>query len=317
MFRKRQKKEYPPGTFIPMPARICAIIQLCIAFSIILWNMSQPFMGEIFAFKSQLLLYQDVMGVSSPRDSEERLNRLGRNAERFESLSYQHKQSIIGNYGKLQGLLERSFLTKLGRSLHILLFEIPVFEQMWLILALVLPITLLKRVEGASQAIWLLPLLTTVYAFDNQWFGKTAAPSAEAQLFPSEHIIVTQYLDEPLSNSISEQGEQLRRGWNNYLIKEWANEVPSTDASTYHLQVENGEFLFNENRIKAMGSPEKLLLPKEPLKEPIVFLAVYFFWNFLFAVVAWKSNGGKLNFLALGSLFTKIVNFRRDDARKA
>ena len=64
MFRKRTKKIYPPGTFIPTPARVCAIIQLCVAFTVLIWNMATPFAGELFNVKSKMILYHDVMGIS-------------------------------------------------------------------------------------------------------------------------------------------------------------------------------------------------------------------------------------------------------------
>lgn len=295
MFRKRQKKEFPPGTFIPMPARLCAIIQLCLAFIVILWNLSQPFMGELFAFKSQILLYQDVMGISPKQETVEKQARMRHNAERFQALPLEEKQLILKSYQKLEALLERSFFTKMGRSLHILFFEMPTYEQVWLLLSIVLPILLLKRVEGASQAIWLLPLLTSFYAYDNQLFGRPTSPTAEARLFPSEEVIVAHYLSEPLSKNVFGQSEQLLRGWKRYLVKEWTKEQPSSDSLVFNQQAEKGEFLFTLARLKALPAPNKMLSSKPPAKEPISLLAVYLFWNFFFAYIAWQKTTAEQN----------------------
>lgn len=284
MFRKRQRKEYPPGTFIPMPSRICAIIHLCLAFIIVAWNMSQPFMGELFILKSQMLLYQDVMGVAKQSDNSKTQLRLARNRERFESLPQEEQQLLLTNTQKLHQLSERSFLTKLGRSMHLLVFEIPSFEQIWLLLSIILPILLLKRVDGAVQAIWLLPLLTLLYAADNQWYSSSTAPTAESKLFPTEEIIVHQYLNHPLSDDIFKQKEQLLEGWKLYLIKEWTtNKVAKREE--FENQAEDGEFRFNIARIKSLPLPDKLFSHPPLLRESLWIHFLYLFWNIFFAYI--------------------------------
>lgn len=287
MFKKRIKKEYPPGTFIPLPARLCAIIQLCLAFMIILWNASQPFMGEIFTYKSQMLIYQDVMGISKLSDSVDTITRRERNQQRFEALSPAEKTQLTQYYRELLKLSQRTFIEKFGRSLHILAFEIPFYEQLWLILSLILPILLLKRIEGAEQAIWLLPLLSCVYAFDNHRYGRYAPPSAEAQLFPSEYVLMNEYLKQPLSSDLLEQKEQLLAAWRLYLIQEWTSPLKgnlSIDQSS-----EEGEFAFNIARIKSLPPPKNILAGKtQTNKESKFILALYLFWNLFFAATVFR-----------------------------
>lgn len=291
MFKKRQKKEYPPGTFIPTPARICAIIQLCLAFTIILWNFSQPFMGELFAIKSQLLLYQDVMGITTKSvENLERQSRLERNRERFEALALDQKEAILDNYETLRRMTDRTFWVKLKRSLTVLAFDIPIYEKIWLVLSFLLPVMLLKRVDGARNAIWLLPLLAAVYASDNYLYSPLRSPP-NAELFPSEEVIISQYVEEPRSSNIFKQSDQLLKGWKLYLIKEWAMVDPSNDPAEFVIQAEAGEFLFNMHRLKVYGSPEGLLSSRESHKEPMTLLLAYFLWNLFFAFTAWVCEG--------------------------
>ena len=62
MFKKpKKKRHFPPGTFIPTRARVLAILQLCIAFSVICYNMGTPFLGEVFDVREQQSLYQSIM----------------------------------------------------------------------------------------------------------------------------------------------------------------------------------------------------------------------------------------------------------------
>ena len=192
MFRKRQKKNFPEGTFIPTPARVCAIIQLCLAFSLILWYASEPFIGEIFTLKSKQLFYQDIMGIPSKDHlSGESLERLSRNAERFSMLSVEQQDQLTSSYQSLQNQLQRSFLEKIISMAGIFLGKIPAFELAWIVLSIIIPILLLKKIEGATQAVWLLPVLVAFYAADVRWFGAYGhASPPDAALFPSEQELV-------------------------------------------------------------------------------------------------------------------------------
>jgi len=284
MFAKRQKKVYPPGTFIATPARVCAIIQLCIAFTVILWNVAQPFAGDLFTQKSRALLYQDVMGI--PTDSAAapaKQERLQRNKERFNQLPFSQQQRLIKGYEDVQKEMQRPFLGKMKRGFHYLAFEIPRFEQAWLLLSLIIPIMLLKKVEGSQLAVWLLPLLTLCYAVDNRFNGSLPVLSSEERLFPAENILVADYLDEPLSENIFEQSEQLKKAWNLYLVKEWSGNPPR--------QAEDGEFAFTLARIKQrlvdlQKASKSHLFPKESM----IALAIYFFWNIFFAYTSTLYN---------------------------
>lgn len=283
MFRKRTKKTYPPGTFIPTPARVFAIIQLCLAFTVILWNASQPFAGEFFALKSRLLLYEDAMGVASA--SAEQKDRLLRNKERFQALPDSHQQQLKAEAAALQRALGRSFWSKLADAADFFLFKIPLYERAWLILSVILPILLLKRVEGASLAVWLLPCVAACYAIDSTLYGLPGAPSLEQRLFPSEQTLVETHIGGPLSDSLLEQQKQLASGWKHYLVLNWANTQPSSDPAVFEIQAEEGAFAFTLARLGA----QSLEIPanRNP-RQPLLFLLIYFVWNTLFAYAAWK-----------------------------
>lgn len=288
MFRKREKKSYPPGTFIPMPARICSIIQLCLAFTIILWNLGQPFAGDLFSAKSKLILYQDVMGTNSHQEqlSTEKQVRLQRNAQRFAGLTDAEKSVILKGLVQVQIKLQRSFLDKMKSAMHILFFEIPIFEQAWLILSLLIPIMLLKRVEGAVQAVWLLPLLAGLYAFDNRWHGHIPRPTEDILLFPTEQVLVEKFLGEPFSANVFEQREQLQGAWRRYLIEVWGGQSPRNQSKD-ELHAEKGEFAFNLARLQLIAKDNSKSLTRG-MQEPLVILGFYIFWNALFAAVVWK-----------------------------
>lgn len=271
MFRKRAKKTFPPGTFIPMPARLAAIVQLCLAFTLLAWQGSLPFMGELFATKYKLLVYQHLMG-----------KKIEGHADRFAVLP--ERKQILEEYAFLQSDLDTPFLTKIKRAFKGM-WDLPLFEKAWIFFAILISIFLLKRVEGAAHIVWILPLLALAYAIENRLQGRPLEKTAEEQLFPSEALILQKYVGEPLKPSIVEQHEQLQRGWQIYLIKEWAKEEPSPDNQSFLKQVEKGDFAFNLARIQAL----KELPQHKPKQEPISLLALYLFWNLSFCLIVAQS----------------------------
>lgn len=270
MFRKREKKIFPPGTFIPFPARVAAIIHLCLAFSLLLWIASKPFLEDLFTIKSEKMALELVM--------KDPLFKEVRNDQRFQ---------IEEKYKTISEKLKLSFLDKISAMYQILFLKTPPFEQAWLLFSLIIPILLLLRIEGAAQACCLLPILVLAYAIDNQSL-KESDSSFDQNFFPSEQYITENYLDKPLSNSIIEQREELLNGWKRYLIYEWAHEQPEKDSDLFQKQARKGEFAFQVAH--ALKKPLKLNLSvnKTPSKEPLALLAIYFIWNCLFAWIAMR-----------------------------
>lgn len=227
------------------------------------------------------------MGIPSHDNmSAEKRDRLERNRERFEALPPADKQVLLAGLEKAQTNLKRTFFDKLTRSVHIVAFEIPPFEQAWLLLSFIIPILLLKKVSGAAQAVWLLPLLAGLYALDNRLYGLPSSSFGEAHLYPTEQVLV-EYLKEPLEANIFQQREQLLRGWQLYLINQWTGATPSTDPAVFGQQAETGEFAFNVMRLQRVASTSPPS-HRPYLQEPLWLLALYFFWNCYFAYTAWN-----------------------------
>jgi hypothetical protein len=281
MFRKTTKKIYPPGTFIPTPARLMAILQLCLAFSLLLWQASQPFMGDLFRTKSEMLIYQDVMGI--PPVYGEVTQRLNDNEQRFANLPRQLKSQIENRYLDLQSHLNTSFKEKISKLSSLFFKELSPFELAWIFFSIVISILLLKKVEGASHAVWILPLLTLLFAIHNHSTGIKNKP---VSLFPSEELIVKNYLFENLDPAVSKQYAQLLKGWQQYLIIEWANEIPSSNKELFKSQAEKGEFYFNLAQIQQQQTfPEKT---SNVISTWV--LCLYCFWNFMFAWIVSRTE---------------------------
>lgn len=268
MFKKPRKKKYfPPGTFIPTPARIFAILQLCIAFSVICYNIGTPFLEDVFSVREQQFLYDTVI-----------------NSEYFSLLDVNEADSVMAGYQELLTHGHRSFGTKMAEAFKRVFIQMPPFKIAWLVLSVVIPILLLKKVEGAKHAVWLLPLLTGCYALDNQLFYESAPIKQEILLFPSEETLVREYLGKPLNSSLSSQQEELTRAWNLYLVDEWANEPLSNDPALFQRQVDKGFFAFNLARIEAKRQ-DQFIKPHYEWKQSPFWLVLYGIWNVVFAVI--------------------------------
>ncbi|MBA3957842.1 MAG: hypothetical protein H0X51_05545 [Parachlamydiaceae bacterium] len=266
--------------------RIFAILQLCIAFTIVMSNAGYPFLGELFNYKTKALLYHHVMGDETLTASPEIKQKLQRNQERFQDLPRIQQTQIRDEYQVITQHRDRSATEKLRRSWNILAFELPAFERAWLLFAILISILILCRRDGAVRASWLLPALAFCYAYDNYTYGQTPPQAADAILFPSEAEIVEDYISEPLSDTIMEQHAQLLKGWQHYLIREWANESRSEDPEIFALQVEQGEFAFNLKRLELIAQEKSSINPFRE-KESLALLILYLIWNFWFA---WAIN---------------------------
>lgn len=260
---RKPKKEYPPGTFIPTPARVVAILQLCLAFTCLIWVIGYPFMGAHFEVKKKKLQYERVIG----------------DKEQFQRLPLSDRNDILKGYEDL-GNSETSFIGKVKESIEILLLKISKFELIWIILGLVIPIALLKKVDGAESVVWLFPIVALAFAWEN--LSQPINPKSEGALYPSEKTIIEKYLKVPFSSNILEQREQLLLGWQNYVIREWAGEEPSVNGEVFAQQFENGEFLFSVERLKRMESSKENIFRVQ--KSPFLLL-LYVIWNFIFAIV--------------------------------
>jgi hypothetical protein len=258
-----------------------AIAQLCLAFSLMLWYMAQPFMGEYFALRSRMLLYEYVMGTSDilkAREGQEA--KLERQSQRFQALPQMEQQLLKEDYQQLQAHAKRPAWRKIEDGLRVLIRDIPPFEQAWIFFSITIAILILLKKEGAKQAAWILPLIVLVYAVDNQRTGKSSFSSPDDSLFPTEELIVERYLKEPLAASPLVQKEQLERGWQLYLIDNWSSGLKEGDP------LEEAEFNFTLARLKLLHQqPRSEWLHSFHQRLQPLTLFIYFLWNGLFAWV--------------------------------
>lgn len=270
--------------------RIMAILQLCIIFTVIMSSGGYPFMGELFSYKSKALLYHVVMGdttlISSIEGTNAALykNKLERNKHRFSLLPEEQQEKLLSQYKILSIHSEKPFWNKIKRSFQILIFELPAFERAWLLFSLIISILLLLHVENASKAAWLLPFIVVCYIWNNQLYGDAPYNAPDTALFPTEELIVREYMQEPLSDNIMEQQPQLLMGWKRYLVQKWTDEQhPSEDSIIFEQQVEKGEFAFNVARLESLSTDS---IEQNPFHQKISLglAALFFFWNVLFAI---------------------------------
>lgn len=283
MFR-RKRKEFPPETFLPTKPRVFAILQLCMALSVFLWLLFDPFMGEHFRLKSHLLLVHNLIGEEGlikkveGKGMKEGAERLKRNRERFLELNEAQQQTLLQGEKELIQKVETGFQAKFVRGFYAFFVKTPFFTLAWIFFSIVISILALKKVEGAKEAAFLLPLIAVLYAYDNMKTPDWQNP--EEKLFPTEEFLVDNYLKRPLSRSIDEQEKELRQAWGLYLVDRWSREAPSADPETYKQQQERGDWLLHHKRFEIRAQHHFSYMP---LKDHLAIAVIYILWNFAFA----------------------------------
>lgn len=268
MMNQFRPKQVDSSLFLPLPARIFAILQLCLSLSVLLFYLAQPFMGQLFEAKSRLLLWNYVLEASAdfPLIDQERIK-----IEAARDLD--------------EAKLNDRFAKRFEKSLQLVAFQLPPFERAWLVLSLILPILLLKRVEGARYAVWLVPLSILCFAIDHRL--QESASHQAALAYPSEKELEERYLGAPIAGSLQEQRDLLEKGWQLYLIDQWTKQTPSEDQQVYQKQVKQGEWAFQKERAL------QLIERKEEKGQAVLslfMLGIYLFWNVLFAVVSTRAS---------------------------
>ncbi|MGK5594271.1 MAG: hypothetical protein ACSNEK_02810 [Parachlamydiaceae bacterium] len=252
--------------FLPTKVRLLCICQLCFGFATLLWVLSSPFLGALYHYKSQLIVYESVLG-------DEQATNL---------LSTSTLNNLQAHYQVLKKALQTTFAEKWMQATSLLL-TLSSFKLAWIILSIALPIALLLKLEGSNQLLWLLPFLTLLFAIENQSLTK----HQPASLFPSEHYLVTKYLNGLSTGSIREQYNQLKKAWSDYLVIEWAKETPSQNIVERAAQEKKGLLLFNADRLIKSKSDNFLDLRRLfQQKSSPVWLIVQVIWNILFCLYA-------------------------------
>lgn len=279
MFNK-PRKCISEDTFIPKPQRVITIIHLCFALTLLLWYCSYPFLGEYYNDKSEILIYETVMGNVSELHMQKMhasSAKIERNRIRFLQLPIELQDALTQKLHTKLAKVNLPFIKKMRYVIHLFLYEIPPLELGWIFFSIMLSIFILKKKEGVAEVVWILPLICMCCFF----FGENHVPYfSKESLFPSEEVIIEKYLKQPLKGSTSEQMKLLTHGWHLYLITEWAQLSPSENQEEFLSQVETGEFYFYLNMVKHFPETNGLRGASSFLK-----LVYYLIWNVFFAMM--------------------------------
>lgn len=275
---RKTRSEVPDEAFIPKPARVMAILQLCVVFTIVCWLGSWPFMGKMLEHKRETFLFQTVLGggdliARTYEDQPGVLQKIERNRKRFLEMPSNEKELILNSYNELISLESQSgFWSKCRDGLqNILIFSSP-WLRAWVVFALMAAILLLKKSPGAPMAVWILPVLALML-----WFEAAQSPrliSSDEAFFPTENYLISTYGNGALDNSISMQHAQLSLAWERYLASEWST---TGDA-------EEGDWRFQLTRLKNRLAQK---IDRDTPPSGLV-LCLFFIWNCGFAWVAYR-----------------------------
>lgn len=246
---------------IPTSIRAVVILQLCLAFSILLLHMAYPFSGEHFLAKKYSLLCNNLK--TNP------------------SLTSEDQLLIDACEKKINLQIERPFSDKLGESLSIVLFKLPSMERAWLFISIFISVLILLEVQGSRHTALLFPIIAVLFALSNYMEGKPLVLTEEEKLFPTIQYLKQHYVNDPNESEF----ESLKKAWPRYLITEWANETPSTNTEEFLEQLNKGSFAFNRARLHTFN-PSIFQLSHMQFQSALnpIILILFVFWNCFTAV---------------------------------
>lgn len=278
---------HPPfPQIVSLRQRLFVILQLCIAFSVALWYMSEPFMGQYFALRNRLLVYEFAMGISPTHPSSDQKKKIEINQSLFQELPLSEKEFIEKDFNSIQQFAARPAFQKTLEGFYTFVYDIPPFELAWIFFSITIGVCILLRKEGAKLASWLLPCLALFFSFDNYFFGRQDSHPSDYLLFPTESdLIQGNFMTKDLPLNPLEQKKILEDAWNRYLIAKWSGTLQNfQDASPELLAA--AEFNFSIARLKTYhNQPYQTWLRDYHKKINPWILAAYCLWNGLFAWV--------------------------------
>lgn len=162
--------------------KIChllALFQIILVFFLFFFLIAQSLFNQEFSHKSLLLLYRNVLGdntlIKDSHTSDQR-QQIHDNHVFFLSLSQKNQEILLKDYALLQ---KKTSKTK--KIIATIFYSIPRFILIWLILAFILALLILKNKEGVKQASFLLPIILILYltTLTPQHLGKASEKHAE------------------------------------------------------------------------------------------------------------------------------------------
>lgn len=267
---------------LPKSVKVAAILQLCIAFTLLLWFLLTPFLLPYYEARSDLLLIEASQGETKelelidPVFATSLKERRSLQNSLFKNLSLPEKRSVLALDHEKRVLLKETFLEKSQRAL-LFLMKAPFISYLFLFLSIMTPIALLLLKPIGRAA--LLPLLITTFFFT--LFHYNLIDSKKSALIPSEKELI----DHPLKGSYIEQKNALEIAFQDYLIKNYLNETPSESAKIREAQLAKSEFFFLQKRVKELSKEVKnpFWSGFSPLTH--IFLLI---WELFFTLFAWS-----------------------------
>ncbi|MCH9627687.1 MAG: hypothetical protein S4CHLAM2_13290 [Chlamydiales bacterium] len=244
---------------MPRKKKIFIILHLIFTFTFFSWLLMKPYVLEVMAKKSQLALYEMVIEKESL----------------FRSLPTEEQKQITEGFENARTRSGPSLMHAVGRLFFV---DTSVFALAWIFFSIAICLLLLFHIEGATLAIWILPLLVVGYGYD-LYASRAEKPEG---LFPKEAYVHEHYID---SQEALSKRELLQKGWHRYLITEWAHTEPSSDPEAFQKQLDRGLFAFNIARLNWIqeGKGDEIVLAGFAAPPSFFRVLSYFLWNTLFA----------------------------------
>jgi hypothetical protein len=264
--------------------RVLIILHLCLAFGILLYLLLFPFLGAHFSVRSDLLIVESAMGKSSlleaissshPSSSS---SDLSYKRESFPSLSIEDQKFLLETEAELHREMNLPFSKRAARF-GTLFISIPLSLWAWLILSFYLSVRLLRGKCSASWAIWLLPLLASLYGLENSYRGKL---SPLDQLIPRESVLLDEKTVDDMEGLswIEQEQARLKGAWKHFLVGHYGDPEVEPEAKRVALAERN----FQVAWVKLL--PKDRFLPLQEKHSSLVLL-LFIGWNLFFA---WKSS---------------------------
>lgn len=262
--------------------RVLIILHLCLAFVILLYLLLFPFLGAHFSVRSDLLIVESAMGKSSlldaisPSHPSASSADLSYKRQSFPSLSIEDQKLLLDTEAELHREMNLSFIERAAKF-GTLFISIPLSLWGWLLLSFYLSVRLLRGKETAALAIWLLPLLASLYVLENSYRGK---PSPLEQLIPDEAVLLhAKSVDDMEGLSwIEKEQARLKSAWKHFLVAHYGDPDVEPQAKREALAERN----FQVAWVKLL--PQNRFLPLQEKHSSLVLL-LFIGWNLFFA---WK-----------------------------
>lgn len=254
--------------------RFFCIVQLCIGFSLFLWALCYPYLGNHYETKKKLLIIESALGDTSGTAwkyaTESERATLQKNAKKAALLPKAERESLQRlKDSSLQKSSPASFLSYLTQNPYFFLYAA---------FSILSPLLILLDHRAKRGIIIFLPLIALCFSFDNLLFAPVKPKTPEEQLFPTEKEIKASLAYEELYT--------LEQGLEAFLIEKYLNQLPSKNREIRKEQKEEAHYRLLFKRALLQNSDAVSSFPQERKTKGFLFL--FLLWNILFSLIAYK-----------------------------